>query len=119
MAKEKQCNDKNCPFHGDLGLRGSTFVGKVTSDKMRKTVTINWERRHFIPKYERNERRWSKLKAHNPECINAKEGDMVQVKECRPLSKTKKFVVIKILGKEGENAADPKVELYGKKENKK
>ena len=115
MSKENQCKDKKCPFHGNLSLRGSTFVGRVVSDKMKKTITVEWERRCFIPKYERYERRWSKIKAHNPECINAKEGDIVKLKECRHLSKTKNFVVIEILGKDNEKGA-PKVELYGKDE---
>ena len=42
----------------------------------------------------------SRIKAHNPECINAKEGDVVKVSECKPLSKTKNFVIIEKLGKE-------------------
>ena len=36
----------------------------------------------------------TRLHAHNPSCIDAKEGDTVKIMECRPLSKTKKFVVI-------------------------
>jgi small subunit ribosomal protein S17 len=36
------------------------------------------------------------MHAHNPPCINAKEGDVVKIAECRPLSKTKKFVVIEV-----------------------
>ncbi len=93
-APEKPCVDENCPFHGRLSTRGRTFVGNVTSDKMSKTVTVSWERKIYIPKYERYEKRRSKVKAHNPECINAKMGDKVKIIECRPLSKTKNFVVI-------------------------
>ena len=40
------------------------------------------------------------MKVHNPDCINAKEGDLVGVVECRPLSKTKNFVIIRKLGVE-------------------
>jgi small subunit ribosomal protein S17 len=72
---ENVCEDVNCPFHGSLKIHGRQFVGDVTSDKMSKTVTVSWERRSFIPKYERYEKKISKVKAHNPECINAKEGD--------------------------------------------
>ncbi|MBC7110345.1 MAG: 30S ribosomal protein S17, partial [Archaeoglobi archaeon] len=39
----------------------------------------------------------SKLHAHNPPCINARVGDVVKIAECRPLSKTKHFVVVEIL----------------------
>jgi len=84
----------------ELKIRGRTFVGTVISSKMQKTVTVEWERRHYLKKYERYEKRRSKIKAHNPPLINAKEGDVVKIMECRPLSKTKNFVVVEILGKE-------------------
>lgn len=104
MKKEEKnnenCNDKNCPFHGNLRLRGRSFVGVVTSDKMAKTATIEWTLRKYIPKYERYERRKTKIHAHNPECINAEKGDKVELKESRPLSKTKNFVIIKKFGKD-------------------
>ena len=97
---ESKCNDDNCPFHGRLKCRGRTFVGTIISAKMQKTVTVNWERRHFLKKYERYEKRESKVKAHNPACINAHDGDIVKIMECRPLSKTKNFVIVEVLGKE-------------------
>jgi small subunit ribosomal protein S17 len=83
-----------------LSMRGRTFVGTIISTKMQKTVTVEWERKNYLKKFERFEKRRSKIKAHNPENINAKEGDVVKIKECRPISKTKNFVVIEILGKE-------------------
>ncbi|MFH0874335.1 MAG: 30S ribosomal protein S17 [archaeon] len=94
---EKTCNDKNCPVHGTLKLRGREFSGRVTSSKANKTISIEWERRTFIPKYERYEKRKTRIKAHNPPCINAKEGDLVKIKECRPLAKTKKFCATQII----------------------
>ena len=100
---EKSCNDKNCPFHGNLRIRGRAFVGEVISDKMSKTVTVQWDRQFYLPKYERYERRRSKVKAHNPECINAKKGDIVKIVECRPISKTKHFVVVEIVNNINEN----------------
>lgn len=74
---------------------GRTFTGKVVSDKMHRTVTVQWERRHYVPKYQRYQRRYSKVKAHNPDEIDAKVGDIVTVMETKPISKTKNFVVIK------------------------
>lgn len=74
---------------------GRTFTGTVTSDRMTRTVTVAWERRHYVPKYQRYERRFSTVKAHNPDTIDAKKGDRVTVMETRPLSKTKHFIVIK------------------------
>ncbi len=49
-------------------------------------------------KYERYTKAKTKVKAHNPENVNAKAGQIVQITETRPLSKTKKFVVTKIMG---------------------
>lgn len=83
-----------------IGTRGRSFVGTVVSSKMQDTVTISWDRKRFVKKYERYENRRSKLKAHNPKDMNAKEGDVVRVMECRPISKTKNFMVIEVLGKE-------------------
>jgi len=93
-SPEKNCQDAKCPWHGSLRLRGRIFVGEVISDRAKKTVIVRWNYTHFIPKYERYERRNTKIAAYNPECIDAKKGDIVKIVECRPLSKTKSFVVI-------------------------
>lgn len=94
---ENKCEDENCPFHGTLSIRGRTFIGKVIAARAHKTATIEWGRIRFIQKYERYEKRRTRIKAHNPECIDAKEGDKVKIAECKPLSKTKKFVIIEVL----------------------
>jgi len=91
---EKECDDIYCPFHGKLSVRGKILEGKVASSKMQRTVIVERGYLHRIPKYERYEKRHSRIAAHNPECINAKKGDRVKIAECRPLSKTKHFVVI-------------------------
>jgi len=91
---EKKCIDKNCPNHGTIRTRGRSFVGKVLSSKMKRTVLIEFPRLTYIPKYERYEKKRTRLKAHNPDCIGATKGDVVKVMECRPLSKTKHFVII-------------------------
>lgn len=88
------CTSDKCPWHGHLRVRGRVFEGKVVSDKAPDTVTVQWDYLQYIPKYERYERRRSKLAAHNPACIAAKHGDTVRIAECRPLSKMKSFVVI-------------------------
>lgn len=92
-----KCSDLHCPAHGKVSLRGQEFVGKVVSAKMQKTVTVQWGRMALVRKYERYITKRSKVHAHNPICINAKEGDLVRIKESRPLSKTKAFVVTEIL----------------------
>lgn len=97
---KQECSDANCPFHGNLSARGRQFTGIVVSSKMRKTAVIEFERQYFLPKYERYEKRRTSIKVHNPECVNAKDGDIVKIMECRPLSKTKNFVILQKLGSE-------------------
>ncbi|WP_292461441.1 30S ribosomal protein S17 [Methanolobus sp.] len=94
-SPEKECNDVNCPFHGQLPVRGQVLVGTVVSNKMDRTVVIQRKHEMLIKKYQRYEKRQSKIHAHNPDCIDAKVGDIVTIAECRPLSKTKSYVVIK------------------------
>lgn len=96
---ETKCEDKHCPLHGSLSVRGRVLEGTVFSSKVPKSATIEFERTRIIPKYERYEKRKTKLRVHNPTCINAKEGDFVRAAECRPISKTKKFVITQILEK--------------------
>jgi len=95
--KAPECGDKNCPFHGFLKIRNFTLEGVVVSDKMDKTVIVQRDYLHYVPKYKRYERRRSRIPAHNPPCINAKVGDKVRIAECRPISKTVAFVVIEVL----------------------
>ena len=95
---EKECSDKHCVFHGDIKARGRQFTGVVVSTKMRKTAIVEWEWQRTIPKFERYEKRNTNLKVHNPACIDAKEGDVVRVHECRPLSKSKSFVIVEKTG---------------------
>jgi len=96
-APKNKCEDPHCPYHGNISLRGRTFTGTVISDKMTKTITVEWPRRSYIQKYERYEKRRSKVKAHNPDCIKAKIGQKVKIMETKPISKTKNFVVIEVL----------------------
>ena len=92
-----ECKDKNCPIHGDLKIRGRILEGVVISDKMRNSVVVKRELLEYIPKYERYAKKSSKITAHNPPCLNAKLGDNVRIAECRPISKTKSFVVIEVI----------------------
>jgi len=92
------CKDKKCPFHGNVHLRGLILEGTIIKKDTHKTATFEKERRSYTKKYERYEKRKTKLHVHNPPCINAKKGDKVRIMECKPLSKTKKFVIIKKLG---------------------
>jgi len=91
------CTSPKCPWHGQLKVRGRIFEGKVTSDKSPSTVTVQWDYASFIPKYERFSRGRTRIHAHNPDCIAAKQGQTVKIGECRPISKSKSFVVIEKL----------------------
>ena len=67
--------------------------GVVVSDKMDKTVVVNVERRKQHPLYKKFIRLSKKYVAHD-ESNSCKSGDLVQIEECRPISKRKSWVVI-------------------------
>ena len=97
----KNCADRNCPFHGYLPVRKKTIEGRVVSAKMQGTLVVQRDYAYYHRKFMRYERRRSRIPAHNPPCIEAKEGDTVRIAECRPLSKTVSYVVVeKISGTE-------------------
>ncbi|MEN4007228.1 MAG: 30S ribosomal protein S17 [Methanobacteriaceae archaeon] len=98
LEPKERCEDSNCPFHGTLKVRGQILEGIVTSNKAERTITVERSFYKFIRKYERYEKRKSKIKAHKPDCIQIDIGDSVKIAECRPLSKTKQFVVIEVKG---------------------
>jgi Ribosomal protein S17 len=78
-------------------IRGGIFVGRVTSNSMDKSATVRWEHAEKIPKFERYERRNTKISAHVPEGTDVEEGDQVKVGETRQISKTKSHVVMEVL----------------------
>ena len=94
---KKTCEDRNCPFHGALSVRGRVLDGVVVSAKMDKTVVVERKYLQFSPKFVRYERRHSHIPSHNPPCLDVKEGERVRIAECRPLSKTVSFVVVEKL----------------------
>ena len=75
-----------------------TMTGVVTSNKMQKTITVEVTRLVKHPQYGKYVRRRSRLKAHD-ERSEAKTGDTVIVVECRPLSRTKRWRLQKVLAK--------------------
>ncbi|MFC2174934.1 30S ribosomal protein S17 [archaeon] len=95
-----ECNDKNCPVHAGLKVRGNLFEATVVSDRMKNSVVVEREYLKKVPKYERLERSRSRLTVHKPECMEVKSGDRVMVGETRKLSKTKSFVVTQVVGGE-------------------
>lgn len=79
--------------------RRKVRVGKVVSDKMDKTVVVvvEWHRPHRV--YTKPVRRETRFKAHDPQ-NECKLGDVVRIRECRPLSKTKRWRIEEILQRE-------------------
>ena len=97
------CNDKFCPTHGSISLRGRSFKGTVIR-KFPKRVVIEFERTLFIKKYERYSKRKTKLHARLPDCMfnEINLGDYIEIMECRPISKIVHFIVTKKIKGEEE-----------------
>ena len=82
------------------------LTGRVVSDKMDKTITVLIERRVMHPLYKKFIRRSKKYAAHD-ELNLCKEGDLVSIEECPPLSKRKSWLVIARNGATLEAASAP------------
>ncbi|MCA9486389.1 30S ribosomal protein S17 [Candidatus Woesearchaeota archaeon] len=94
---EEKTDDVHCPHFGSISVRGKVFEGVVSSDSMQKTVKVEWENTTKSTKYNRYLKTRTCVAAHNPDSIKAQKGDKVLIGETRPISKTKHFVVIKVL----------------------
>jgi len=79
------------------------LTGRVVSDKTDKTITVLVERRVMHPLYKKFIRRSKKYAAHDDQ-NQARTGELVQIEECRPISKTKSWLLIT---RAGEPVARP------------
>lgn len=87
---------------GDTPATGArTQVGRVVSDKMNKSISVLVERSVRHPLYQKSLRRSRKYHAHD-EANECKVGDLVEIEECRPISKTKAWRLKTILQRAGE-----------------
>jgi small subunit ribosomal protein S17 len=68
--------------------------GTVESAKNEKTISVRVERRFRHPLYKKTVRRSAKYAAHNATAVKYKVGDKVKIQECRPISKTKSWVIV-------------------------
>lgn len=75
-----------------------TVQGRVVSDKMDKSFTVAIERMVKHPIYGKFIRRTTKLHVHD-ETNQAKQGDLVEIRECRPISKTKSWTLVRVVEK--------------------
>ena len=88
--------DKKCPFTGDVSIRGKILKGMVISTKMQRTIVVRRDYLHYIKKYQRYEKRHRNISVHCSPAFRVKEGDIATIGECRPLSKTVRFNVLKV-----------------------
>ncbi len=92
----KDCDDKKCPFHGHVSIRGKLFDGKVTGNKAKQTITLQKDAPIYFAKFKRYARGKSTIHAHVPACIKVDVGDRVLTAECRPISKSISYVVVEV-----------------------
>ena len=88
--------DKKCPFTGNVSIRGKILKGLVLSHKMQRTIIVRRDYLKWVSKYKRYEKRHSNTPAHLSPAFKVKEGDVVTIGQCRPLSKTVRFNVLKV-----------------------
>lgn len=103
-SKDSAKPDVNCPFYGDVRVRGTVMTGVVVSAASHLSATVKIDRQIYISKYKRYLIKTSKIRVHNPAVIDAKVGDIVEFMGCRPISKTKSNVITRIVKKAGEKA---------------
>mmetsp|Transcript_42596 Transcript_42596/g.85276 ORF Transcript_42596/g.85276 Transcript_42596/m.85276 type:complete len:115 (+) Transcript_42596:796-1140(+) len=88
--------DKKCPFKGTISIRGRILRGTVISTKMKRSLIVRRDYLHWIPKYKRFEKRHRNIPCHCSPCFRVQEGDLVTIGQCRPLSKTIRFNVLRV-----------------------
>ncbi len=111
-APKARCDDRHCPFHGRLPVRGQTLEGIVVSAAMQRTAVVERTLLHYVPKFERYEKRRRRYLAHAPPCLHVTVGHRVRIAETRPLSKLVAFCIVADLGEaarrvRGEETARP------------
>ena len=82
----------------DVASASRTVRGSVISARMDKSITVLVERQLKHPLYKKYVRRSTRLHAHD-ESNDCREGDTVLIEECRPLSKTKSWRLVEVLGR--------------------
>src|SRR5688572_17031649 len=94
MSKEREQS-------ADSKKAAKTLTGKVVSNKMQKTITVSVERYVPHPTYGKYQRRTTNFLAHD-ENNESREGDLVAIEECRPLSRHKSWRLVKVLSRGGQ-----------------
>ncbi len=97
-APRTPCDDRHCPFHGRLSVRGQVIEGTLVSTSMQRTSVVERILLTYVPKYERYEKRRRRYLAHAPPCLSIPIGHRVRIAETRPLSKLVTFCIVEDLG---------------------
>lgn len=96
MAEEQNRNGAATAVADAERKRRKVLRGRVASDKMNKSVVVSIERLVKHPLYGKRIKRTSRYTAHD-ETNECREGDLVEIMETRPLSKTKRWRVIRVI----------------------
>lgn len=98
-AQETQAQEPKAQVRGAPEAKGArTLTGRVVSDKMHKTIAVEIERLVKHPRYGKYIRRTTKLLAHD-ENGTSKEGDVVTITPCRPMSRHKSWRLLEVVAK--------------------
>jgi small subunit ribosomal protein S11e len=89
--------DKKCPWTGNVNIRGKLITGVIKTTKMKNTIIIRKDYLHYIKKYNRFEKRHKNTPVHCSPCFRVKAGDEILAGQCRPLSKTVRFNMLKVI----------------------
>lgn len=109
-APKTRCDDRHCPFHGRLPVRGQVLEGTVVSTSMQRTAVVERTLLHYIPKFERFEKRRRRYLAHSPPCLNVPIGHRVKIAEIRPLAKVVSFCIVQDLGEAARRVSGEEAE---------
>ena len=86
---------------GNVNIRGKMLTGVIKTTKMKNTVIIRKDYLHYIKKYQRFEKRHKNTPIHVSPAFRVKVGDEILAGQCRPLSKTVRFNMLKVLRSAG------------------
>ncbi len=89
--------DKKCPWTGSVNIRGKLITGIIKTTKMKNTVIIRKDYLHYIKKYNRFEKRHKNTPVHVSPAFRVKPGDEILAGQCRPISKTVRFNMLKVV----------------------
>ena len=83
-----------------MNIRGRILKALVISTKMQRTIIVRRDYLHYVAKYNRYEKKHTNIPVHISPAFSVKEGDIVVIGQTRPLSKTVRFNVLKVIPNE-------------------